>query len=404
MIMANAVIATCPVCQYDRPMQPPFHLKIQRFVYLDQNILSFMAKGQDDAWIELRDKCLRLATAQFWLFPISETHLLELAGSRNVMLARRDHQLAQRLSQGRYFKPYSTIVAMMCERAFRAYLDPTDPAHLNRSEVFERPGQTPCPTLVWTKPVLNLDTTFDKYRMDAQKSQRGIGLYEQLLLSDWPEKFESRDLTFATELQKHQEYLQSSMLRVLKAHLQNEEPTSEGHESETCFKCALAMLDYAEARAIGIERAVDFVLAEAFKSLRWVVTRALIFAHLQETAAAGKKKAKTLQKWAYRQRNDLTDVLYIASCSSFVTDLFVDKRFYDLLQKEEVANCIEAPRIWNAAMKLEFLSEVNDALQSKEFQCQAALVDCVHSSAKFRRLTYEFRDWDGFQAHNRCSL
>lgn len=387
MVIDNYVIASCQECGHDNHFKPKVSIGIHRFVYLDQNILSLMAKDNDSTWKEICQKCQRLAHSQFWIFPFSETHLRELSASSDRALALRDYKLAEELCQARYLKEYSELVASACRSAFRFFLDPQVMPQIHRSEGYEWPGIPPRPLKVWTKPILALDKAFDKYRSSLKTTASATRLYEKLLLSDWPEKFISRDQSLANELQKHQELLQDSMLRVLNARQRNEVPKPGEDEDATFFKCALVLIEEAEAARVGIERALDFLLAERFKNLRWVRLRALFYAYLQEAAHAGKLKARSVKDWAHKQRNDLTDVLYIASCSPYVTDIFVDRRFYDLVKKPELSELIETRCIWTAKLKSEFLGVVDDALKSKEFKAQEYLIKAVYSSPKFKELT-----------------
>jgi hypothetical protein len=138
-----------------------------------------------------------------------------------------------------------------------------------------------------------------------------------------------------------------------------------------------------------LSTASDFIRSKSFGAVTTVKLHNALYAFLQEAASNAIAQGASRFEWAFKHRNDLVDLFFIAAYSSYVTDIFVDNFCGELLRKREVRAMTGDVKVWTPKTRDAFEEAVDGALSEVEFLRQEQAYKCAVGSDLSRRVQTE---------------
>ena len=343
---------------------PPLKKKL---IYLDQMVLSGIAKEidpvwrektqhRDDFWLQAFDRIDRLVKLQLIVCPDSPIHEEESSyDDRYESVLRR---LYEHLASGVSLHfPHQVHMAQLWE-AFEAWSTNQDPdwARITRDDFVD--GRLDR----WSdRLLLTVNMGHWPGRIESRRNSRASG--HDTLTQLWDKWVSERHVSFEERLEIERRGFADGALQSYVAHVKRWQRVNAGVEEVTdplelmpgwLVQLVTGLLRRLEERGVPhgeqLPQVVDFLYSEPALCAPQNHMGALLYAALARRAASGQRRVPS--------RGTPNDIAFIASYLPYCDVMFIDNECADLLSEEPLASAVKdyPARIFSTRSRKEFLT------------------------------------------------
>ena len=382
-ITNNVHTRRCRNCFHDeRERLPPLDKKL---IYLDQMVLSNIAKEldpvwreetrrRDEYWMEAFDRIDRLIRLQLIVCPDSPIHEIESSYLEQHEAELR--RLYKHLASGVRLRFHHEVLMAQLSEALEAWLTDRDPdwSRIAREHVVR--GDLDRWSERW-RVTVNMGYWLDQ--IDSRRESRDLA--HEKFQQRWERWASEGHVSFEARFEEERRGVAVAALQSFKTHFErlHEATTGTGAGAvlmqlmQPAWPVRLVswLLNRLEERGVAredqLQRAADFLNSEEALSAPENHLGALLFAGLARRAASGQKRVPS--------RGTPNDIRFVAAYLPYCHAMFIDNEFAQLLKEEPLATAVKdySTEIFSASSRDGFL----DYLARLEAEAEPSHVDLV---------------------------